>query len=133
MGISRSTAPPLLSSCSCIDFISPLRVILSLFPSSVPQLGFSLVEAGTVRFKNTRNIMIKNVLDTCISAIAFWLMGYAIGFGSGSAVFGWQEADSVSPRRAAIWSLQLFVVVAIQSLELFGKCSCSVIAAIWSL
>ncbi|GJP71887.1 hypothetical protein CLOP_g2681 [Closterium sp. NIES-67] len=57
------------------------------------QLGFSLLEAGTVRFKNTRNIMIKNVLDTCVSAIAFWLLGYGIGFGEGSKVFGWKYDD----------------------------------------
>ncbi|CAI5967424.1 unnamed protein product [Closterium sp. NIES-64] len=54
------------------------------------QLGFSLIEAGTVRYKNTRNIMIKNVLDMCVSAIAFWLIGFAIGFGSGSDFIGWQ-------------------------------------------
>lgn len=60
------------------------------------QIGFSLVEAGTVRYKNTRNIMLKNVLDTCVSAIAFWLLGYAIGFGSGSSVIGWQSVDTVS-------------------------------------
>ncbi|CAI5970706.1 unnamed protein product [Closterium sp. NIES-65] len=56
-------------------------------------MGFSLLEAGTVRFKNTRNIMIKNVLDTCVSAIAFWLLGYGIGFGEGSKVFGWKYDD----------------------------------------
>ncbi|CAI6005863.1 unnamed protein product [Closterium sp. NIES-65] len=56
-------------------------------------LGFSLLEAGHVRFKNTRNIMIKNVLDTCVSAIAFWLFGYAVGFGDGTRVFGWANPD----------------------------------------
>eukprot|EP00897_Mesotaenium_endlicherianum_P003408 jgi/Mesen1/3095/ME000184S02161 len=55
------------------------------------QIGFSLIEAGTVRFKNTRNIMIKNVLDTCVCAMAFWLLGYALGFGSGSKVVGWED------------------------------------------
>ncbi|CAI7924461.1 unnamed protein product [Closterium sp. NIES-53] len=34
--------------------------------------------------------MIKNVLDMCVSAIAFWLIGFAIGFGSGSDFIGWQ-------------------------------------------
>ena len=42
--------------------------------------------------------MIKNVLDTCITAIAFWLFGYAIGFGEGSYVIGWRYPDgTVSP------------------------------------
>lgn len=64
------------------------RVTASIFVFFM-QLGFSLLEAGTVRFKNTRNIMIKNVLDTCVCAIAFWMFGYAIGFGDGSQFLGW--------------------------------------------
>jgi Amt family ammonium transporter len=48
------------------------------------------VEAGTVRLKNTRSIMVKNVLDTCVCAIAFWCFGYAFGFGYGSRFIGWK-------------------------------------------
>jgi len=56
-----------------------------------------------VRYKNTRNIMIKNVLDTCVSAGAFWLLGYAIAFGEGSMVFGWKYPDgSVCPLSATV-------------------------------
>ncbi|BBN10952.1 pyruvate dehydrogenase phosphatase [Marchantia polymorpha subsp. ruderalis] len=54
------------------------------------QVGFSLVEAGTVRLKNTRSIMVKNVLDTCVCVIAFWIFGYAFGFGYGSKYIGWE-------------------------------------------
>ena len=67
------------------------------------QLGFSLLEAGTVRFKNTRSIMVKNVLDTCVCALAFWLFGYAIAFGDGSKIVGWMRPSdyvSVSSRTA---------------------------------
>ncbi|GJP41194.1 hypothetical protein CLOM_g870 [Closterium sp. NIES-68] len=64
--------------------------IMAAFIVLFMQLGFSLIEAGTVRYKNTRNIMIKNVLDMCVSAIAFWLIGFAIGFGGGSDFVGWE-------------------------------------------
>ena len=30
------------------------------------QCGFALLEAGTVRSKNTKNILLKNLLDACI-------------------------------------------------------------------
>ena len=33
------------------------------------QAGFGLLEAGAVRTKNTRNILIKNLLTTCIAAV----------------------------------------------------------------
>ncbi|CAI7811389.1 unnamed protein product [Closterium sp. NIES-54] len=83
---------------TCVSAITrstqSIHPLLSVrLPSPSLQLGFSLLEAGTVRFKNTRNIMIKNVLDTCVCAIAFWLLGYGIGFGEGSKVFGWKYDD----------------------------------------
>ena len=45
------------------------------------QLGFSLVEAGTVKFKNVQNILYKNVLDMCIGAICWYVFGYSVAYG----------------------------------------------------
>lgn len=42
-----------------------------------------MLEVGMVRKKNTRNILLKNLLDCCIGALIWWLCGYAIAFGSG--------------------------------------------------
>ena len=41
------------------------------------QCGFALLEAGTVRAKNTKNILLKNLLDACIGAIVWWAWGFA--------------------------------------------------------
>ncbi|GBG59851.1 AMT-type ammonium transporter [Chara braunii] len=57
------------------------------------QVGFALLEAGNVRSKNTRNIMLKNVLDACLSAVAFWSVGWALAYGEGSAILGWRHPD----------------------------------------
>ena len=42
------------------------------------QAGFGLLEAGSVRTKNTKNILLKNLLDACIGAIVWWAWGYAV-------------------------------------------------------
>ena len=42
------------------------------------QLGFALLEAGTVRAKNTKNILLKNLLDACVGAIIWWGWGHAL-------------------------------------------------------
>mmetsp|Transcript_11543 Transcript_11543/g.36552 ORF Transcript_11543/g.36552 Transcript_11543/m.36552 type:complete len:452 (-) Transcript_11543:2160-3515(-) len=45
------------------------------------QCGFAMLEAGTVRAKNTKNILIKNLLDACIGGIMWYLVGFGIAFG----------------------------------------------------
>jgi len=53
------------------------------------QAGFALVEAGLTRAKNVANIMMKNLMDFCAGAVAFFAVGYAIAFGTGNDFFGW--------------------------------------------
>lgn len=45
------------------------------------QSGFAMMCAGSVRLKNVQNTMLKNLLDACGSALAFYLVGYAFAFG----------------------------------------------------
>jgi len=46
------------------------------------QTGFALLEAGTVRFKNYQNILLKNCMDACIGGLVWWACGYAFAFGN---------------------------------------------------
>lgn len=52
------------------------------------QAGFALVEAGLTRAKSVANIMMKNLMDFSVGALAFFCVGYAIAFGSGNDYFG---------------------------------------------
>lgn len=45
------------------------------------QAGFTLVEAGFTRSKNTINIIMKNLMDLVIGSLAFWAIGYTIMYG----------------------------------------------------
>ena len=47
------------------------------------QAGFALVEAGLTRAKNVANVMMKNLMDLCFGALAFFAVGFAIAFGGG--------------------------------------------------
>lgn len=46
------------------------------------QAGFALVEAGFIRSKNVTNILMKNVLDVSIGAIAYWAVGFGLAYGT---------------------------------------------------
>ncbi|MBA2437513.1 MAG: ammonium transporter, partial [Acidimicrobiia bacterium] len=52
------------------------------------QAGFALVESGLTRAKSVANIMMKNLMDFCAGALAFFAVGYAIAFGEGNDFFG---------------------------------------------
>eukprot|EP00092_Neocalanus_flemingeri_P006301 GFUD01006778.1.p1 GENE.GFUD01006778.1~~GFUD01006778.1.p1 ORF type:complete len:571 (-),score=137.61 GFUD01006778.1:85-1797(-) len=51
------------------------------------QCGFAFLEAGSVRSKNTVNILIKNMLDTFIGGIAYWAIGWGLAYGAGGNSF----------------------------------------------
>jgi Amt family ammonium transporter len=45
------------------------------------QAGFGMLEAGNVQSKNTKNILIKNMLDSAMGALSFWAFGFAFAAG----------------------------------------------------
>ena len=49
------------------------------------QAGFAFVEAGFCRAKNTVNLMMKNLMDFCIGSLGFWIVGFALMFGTSAA------------------------------------------------
>lgn len=81
------------------------------------QAGFSMCEAGFTRAKNTGNILMKNLMDFCIGTPCFWLVGFGIMFGSGSALFGWidplilKDYTSVLPAGVPLWAFAIFQTV----------------------
>jgi len=52
-----------------------------------------MLESGTVREKNSRNILIKNMFDMSIGALAFWAIGYGFDFGQTGEKGGFIGSD----------------------------------------
>ena len=70
--------------------ISTVWVIIAGFLVFFMQCGFGFLEAGFVRSKNTVNIMAENFLDTTMTTIGFWAVGFGIMFSAGSGFAGHQ-------------------------------------------
>ncbi|MEM9252411.1 MAG: ammonium transporter [Planctomycetota bacterium] len=67
-------------------------VLLSAALVMLMQGGFCLLESGLVRAKNSINVAVKNLFDFCVSAGAFWMVGYGLMFGANWG--GWFGRDS---------------------------------------
>ncbi len=81
------------------------------------QAGFSLCEAGFTRAKNTGNILMKNLMDFSIGTPAFWLVGFGLMFGSGTALFGTIDPfitgdySHILPEGVPLWAFAIFQTV----------------------
>lgn len=69
------------------DSIDILWITANAFLIFLMQLGFAMVETGTVRAKNTINVAMKNLIDTIFGVIVFWLVGFALMFGADAGGF----------------------------------------------
>ena len=68
-----------------VDFV---WVLIAAFLVFMMQAGFAMVETGFTRAKNACNIMMKNLLDFCCGALAYWAIGFGLMFGVGNLFFG---------------------------------------------
>ena len=73
------------------------------------QAGFTLVEAGFTRAKNAGNIIMKNVMDFSVGAIAYWAIGFGLAYG-GSTLGGFVGSTDFffgDNARASEWFFQV--------------------------
>lgn len=52
------------------------------------QMGFAMLEAGTVQAKNVKSVLMKNLTDTVFGAVSWWVLGYGIYKGDGEFISG---------------------------------------------
>ena len=53
------------------------------------QAGFVMLEAGFARQRETVNVLMECIFDTCICGLLFWAIGYAFMFSNGNGFIGY--------------------------------------------
>ena len=84
--VSAQDAAP--DAMTQINALNTMWVLLSAFLVFGMQVGFEMLEAGFARSRESINILVEGIADTCICGITFWAFGYAIMFGAGTPFIG---------------------------------------------
>ncbi len=90
MSQAASAASPLATQADLQDLRALIDLLWLVMAGSLVffmQAGFAFLESGMARAKNTVNVVMKNYCDMCFGAVAFWLVGYGLMFGSNPS--GW--------------------------------------------
>ncbi len=83
-------APIVEEAKDTVNGLDTLWVLLGAMLVFWMQPGFALVEAGMTRAKNTANILMKNFCDFMAGSVLYWIIGFSIMYGAGTAWFGWE-------------------------------------------
>src|SRR4051812_44450686 len=74
-------------------YVNPLNTMWTLVAAFLVffmQAGFMMLEAGFARTRETINILLEGIVDTCLCGILFWAWGFAFMFGAGNGFIGSQ-------------------------------------------
>src|SRR5467141_2988 len=73
------------------DVVNPVNTAWTLIAAFLVfgmQVGFTMLEAGFCRSRETVNVLMECVVDTCLCGLLFYAWGFAFMFGSGTPFFG---------------------------------------------
>ncbi len=71
-----------------INAINTVWTLVAAYLVFCMQVGFVMLESGFARSRETVNILVEGIADTCICGVTFWLWGFAFMFCSGTPWIG---------------------------------------------
>src|SRR6201994_4687311 len=88
---AAAAAPPKPTDLetTMMNSINTVWTLVAAFLVFGMQAGFVMLEAGFARKKETVNVLMECVFDTCLCGILFYAVGYAFMFGWGNGFIGW--------------------------------------------
>jgi len=100
IGVAHAADTPVLPPLTAADLsdmaknpvINPINtawVLMGAFLVFGMQAGFTMLEAGFCRSRETVNVLVECVFDTCVCGLLHWAFGFAFMFGGGNAFIGW--------------------------------------------
>ncbi len=81
------------------SIINPLNTVWTLVAAFLVfgmQAGFTMLEAGFCRSRETVNVLVECVFDTCLCGLLYYAFGYAFMFGAGNGLIGWHNPQDTT-------------------------------------
>jgi Amt family ammonium transporter len=94
-----TAAAPAYPTVTAGDVVNPLNTVWTLVAAFLVfgmQVGFTMLEAGFCRSRETVNVLVECVFDTCLCGILFYAWGFAFMFGHGNGWIGWGDGAGQS-------------------------------------
>ncbi|HTB59478.1 MAG TPA: ammonium transporter [Polyangia bacterium] len=73
-----------------VNPINTMWTLVTAFLVFFMQAGFMFLEAGFARTRETVNVLLEGIVDTCLCGLLFWAFGFAFMFGAGNGFIGHQ-------------------------------------------
>jgi ammonium transporter, Amt family len=109
------------------DLINPLNTVWTLVAAFLVfgmQAGFTMLEAGFCRSRETVNVLVECVFDTCLCGFLYYAFGYAFMFGAGNGFIGWHNPTAEADGSFKSW----FFLANIKATTLYGSSGVPVLA-----
>ena len=71
-----------------VSAINTVWVLVTAFLVFFMQAGFMALEAGFARSRESVNVLMECVFDTCLCGLLYWAFGFAFQFGAGNSIIG---------------------------------------------
>jgi len=91
-----AAAAPAVPDPPYVNPINTMWVLVTAFLVFFMQAGFMFLEAGFARERETVNVLLEGIVDTCLCGILFYAFGFAWMFGHGNGWIGHGDATGKS-------------------------------------
>src|SRR5437016_9097072 len=88
--VHADEAVPVLKGNDIVNPINTMWTLVAAFLVFGMQAGFTMLEAGFCRSRETVNVLMECVVDTCLCGLLFYAWGFAFMFGAGTPLVGTQ-------------------------------------------
>jgi Amt family ammonium transporter len=86
---AQAAADPVLKGNDIVNPINTAWTLVAAFLVFGMQVGFTMLEAGFCRSRETVNVLMECVVDTCLCGILFYAWGFAFMFSHGNGLIGY--------------------------------------------